>query len=307
MKPRYFSLITPSRWFTAEAQDGSFVKLREELKTHKHFRKIFNFSNTNEVFDKVEIAGGVNYFLYEEKFNGNVLFVSVLNGERTESYRPLFEEDLDIIISDSNAYKILERIRQKGFKPMMDLTTGRDAFGISGKKEKVESISQATPFDDALELRCAHEEIRYISRGEATKSIEIIDKWKVFTSKGNGGAGTLGDGKPVMIIGKAYIGTPGSVCTDSLLPFGNFDTKEEALNLQKYMQTKFFRYCVGILKTSQNLYQIVYKFVPQQDFTNDGDIDWSQSLSDIDNQLYIKYGLEPSEISYIESIIRPMV
>jgi len=186
------------------------------------------------------------------------------------------------------------------------LTTGRDAFGITGKKENVESISSTSYFDGAIELRCAHEEIRFVARNIITRSIDVLGKWKVFTSKGNGGAGTLGEGKPVAIIGKAYIGKPGSACTDSLLPFGKFETKEEAVNLQKYMKTKFFRFCVGILKTSQNLYQIVYKFVPIQDFTKNSDIDWNNTVDKIDEALYSKYKLAEDEIAFIETMIKPM-
>ena len=119
----------------------------------------------------------------------------------------------------------------------------------------------------------------------------------MFTSKGNGGAGLLTDGKPVNIIGKSYIGLPNMACTDSLIPFGKFKIITEAQNLQKYMSTKFLRFCVGILKVSQNLYQNVYSFVPLQDFT---------SNSEIDNQLYAKYGLSEDEITFIESKIKPM-
>ena len=43
-----------------------------------------------------------------------------------------------------------------------------------------------------------------------------------------------------------------------------------------------------------------------QDFTNSSDIDWSKSVAEIDKQLYEKYGLEQSEIDFIESKIKPM-
>lgn len=305
-KPQYISLVTPSRWFTAEAQDGSFIKLRDYMRENNHVVRIYNYPNSSDLFDKVEIAGGVSYFLYSMMYNGNTTFISKVNYIETISNRPLFEDGLDIIISDSNVYRIIERLRNKGFEPISNITTGRDAFGITGKKENVENISSDTYFDGAIELRCAHEEIRYISRDMISRSQKILDKWKVFTSKGNGGAGTLGDGKPVAIIGKAYIGKPGSACTDSLLPFGNFSSKDEAVNLQKYMKTKFFRFCVGILKTSQNLYQIVYKFVPIQDFTTASDINWKKSIKEIDTELYAKYKLTDEEIAFIESMIKPM-
>lgn len=306
LQSKYVSLVTPSRWFTAEAQDGSFLKLRDYFKSNQHFEKLFNFPNSKDLFSNVEIAGGISYFLYSEKYDGKTEFHITTNGNETVSIRPLFEKDIEIVISDEKIYKIIERLRTKGFEPVSNITTGRDAFGIVGKKENVEKISKETYFKGSVELRCAHEEIRFISRDLISKSVSLVDKWKIFTSKANGGAGILGDGKPVAIIGKAYMGTPGSVCTDSLLPFGPFNTQEEAQNFLTYMKTKFLRFCVGILKTSQNLYQVVYRFVPLQDFTSHSDINWSKSVTEIDVQLYKKYQLTNEEINFIESMIKPM-
>lgn len=108
------------------------------------------------------------------------------------------------------------------------------------------------------------------------------------------------------MIGYPYVGGKNSACTDSLFSIGAFDTEVEAENLAKYMKTKFLRYMVSILKTSQNVTQIVYKFVPMQDFTTISDIDWSKSIHEIDVQLYAKYGLTEEEIAFIESMIKPM-
>ena len=49
-----------------------------------------------------------------------------------------------------------------------------------------------------------------------------------------------------------------------------------------------------------------FTFVLMQDFTAGGDIDWSKPISEIDAQLYAKYGLSPAEIAFIESMIKPM-
>ena len=133
-----------------------------------------------------------------------------------------------------------------------------------------------------------------------------MNSWKIFTSKANGGAGLLTDDRPVSIIGKAYLAEPKSVCTDSLIPIGCFKTQEEAENLCKYMRTKFLRFMVGIVKSSQNIVQPVYRFVPMQNFSNKSDIDWNENTSDIDMQLYKKYNLSESEIDYIESKIKEL-
>lgn len=302
--PRYSSLITPSRWFTGEAQDGSFISLRKFVREHNHFVKIYNYTTASNVFDNVWIAGGVNYYLYDKDYCGKVDFYTCNTTKKVKQTRPLFEEGLDIVINSGENYAIIQKIKSNGFVSLTTITKGRDAFGITGKNAK--NISEATSFVGAYELRCSHEEIRYVKKDIIAKNIDIANKWKIFISKGNGGAGTLGDDKPVSILGKPYIGKAKSVCTDSLIPIGCFDTEAEALNLQKYIKTKFLRYIVGILKVSQNVSQNVYQFVPLQDFTAKSDIDWNKSIPEIDQQLYKKYNLTNEEIAFIESKIKPM-
>lgn len=112
--------------------------------------------------------------------------------------------------------------------------------------------------------------------------------------------------KPVAILGKAYIGELNIVCTDSLIPIGPFDTEIEVINLKKYRTGKFFGFMIGILKTSQNIYQTVYEFVPMQDFSYNFDIDWSKTIPEINKQLYAKYNLSEDEIAFIEEKIKPM-
>lgn len=74
----------------------------------------------------------------------------------------------------------------------------------------------------------------------------------------------------------------------------------------KYIYSRFFRYLVSIKKKTQDNARDVFQFVPLQDFTSESDIDWTKSVTDIDQQLYTKYHLSNEEISFIESIIKPM-
>ena len=64
---------------------------------------------------------------------------------------------------------------------------------------------------------------------------------------------------------------------------------------------------LGILKVTQHNPKNTWRFVPLQDFTSGSDIDWSQSVAEIDRQLYKKYALTPDEIAFIEEKVRPMV
>jgi type II restriction enzyme len=63
---------------------------------------------------------------------------------------------------------------------------------------------------------------------------------------------------------------------------------------------------LSVLKVTQNGNKPVWRYVPLQDFTSDSDIDWSKSISEIDQQLYAKYGLDESEIAFIESHVKEM-
>lgn len=302
LAPKYFSLITPARWFTADAQDNSFPKLRDFVKKNNHFATIVTH-NGKKLFPNTELSM-VNYFLWDKDFMGNTQFVEHIGDTPYALSRPLFEKNLEIVIPQNNIVSIIRKIQSIGYTPLNTITSGRDAFGIVGKN--IENRSKPEPFENSVAVLCAYEQIRYISRSLISKGLDFLESYKVFTSKGNGGAGLLTDGKPVAIIGKSFVGVPNMAYTDSLIPFGKFKSKLEAKNLQKYMASKFLRFCVGILKVSQNLYQNVYGFVPLQDFTANSDIDWSQSVADIDRQLYAKYGLTAEEIDFIESMIKPM-
>ena len=80
----------------------------------------------------------------------------------------------------------------------------------------------------------------------------------------------------------------------------------EAENLQKYLKTKFLRYMVSLVKSSQNTTQIVYRFVSLQNFTENSDIDWSKPIDNIDEQLFDKYKLSEEEREHIKKSIKDM-
>jgi hypothetical protein len=301
LSPHYLSLITPARWFTADAQDNSFPKLREFARQNNHF-SVMNSYNGKSLFPSTDLST-VCAFLWDRGYTGNVRFVEHFN-ELNEMSRPLFEEGLEIILPSNEIVSILKKVLANGHVPLNTMTTGRDAFGIVGKD--FNNRSSELYFDGAISVQCAYEEIRYYDKDLVKKNTDILKSYKIFTSKGNGGAGLLTDGKPVAVIGKAFVAGPNMACTDSLIPFGCFNNREQAVNLQKYFCTKFLRFLVGVLKVSQNLYQNVYEFVPVQDFTNQSDIPWNSDISTIDRALYAKYGLNDAEVEYIERLIKPI-
>ena len=47
--------------------------------------------------------------------------------------------------------------------------------------------------------------------------------------------------------------------------------------------------------------------IDQVNFTSSSDIDWSKPIAEIDQQLYVKYGLTKDEIDFVESKVKEMV
>ncbi|MDN6126636.1 MAG: restriction endonuclease, partial [Lactiplantibacillus plantarum] len=87
---------------------------------------------------------------------------------------------------------------------------------------------------------------------------------------------------------------------------GKLESEDQAKAVVKYIQSKFVRALLGVLKVTQDNPASKWSEVPMQDFSTNSDIDWKQSVSEIDRQLYVKYGLSESEINFIESTVQEM-
>lgn len=122
----------------------------------------------------------------------------------------------------------------------------------------------------------------------------------------SGHLGETNEEGQVKVIATLQIATPQEVSTDSYLVIGEFDSKSQAQNLMMYLKSKFLRFLLLQSLVSMNISRNNFRFVPMQNFSDESDIDWSKSVSEIDLQLYGKYHLTDEEISFIESMIKSM-
>jgi len=136
-----------------------------------------------------------------------------------------------------------------------------------------------------------------MSRSEITAGEDLIDKWKVFTSKSSSEhAGQVDKNGQRRMLSLSGVIPPGSVVTETYVLLGAYDTEEEARNCFSYVVTRLFRFLIAVRSSAQDLSRSAYSFVPLQDFSTK----WT------DEKLYAKYGLTDEEIAYIEKLIRPM-
>ena len=135
-------------------------------------------------------------------------------------------------------------------------------------------------------------ETGYINDKQVIKNLNWVKEIKVLVSKASPG----GDNYPHQIISKPIIAKPLSCCTETYLVIGIHKKIKIANNVVTYMQSRFFRFMMSLIKNTQNISRNVFFFVPMQDFNEE----WN------DEKLYKKYGLSQEEIEFIESMIRPM-
>lgn len=140
---------------------------------------------------------------------------------------------------------------------------------------------------------------RYIKR-EYIFNSHNINKYKVFLPQVNGN-GNFGE-----TLSSPFVAEPGVGSTETFMSIGAFNNVKEAEAVKKYLYTKFLRTLLDIKKTTQHNPVVTWKFIPLQDFTSNSDIDWSKSISEIDQQLYKKYNLSDDEINFIESKVQAM-
>ena len=309
LNPRYISLIMPSRWYTGGKGLDSF---RDEMLNDEHIRELHDWLTPEDIFPNTNIRGGVCYFLWDSEYNNNEKLTRVVTHENnkvvSDVMRPMKIGDVEIFIRDYRSSEILMKVfkKQKNLNTndwLMEYVSPRKPFGLSGNftrdsKFKKESLGMNNP------LKCyGKNSIGYVEREYIQSKIEWIDKWKVFTARANNIGTELTDDNFNTIIGE-----PNTICTETYIVIGaNLNLDENSVNnLSNYLQTKFSRYLHSLAKTSHDAPRSTYRFIPMQDFSNDGDINWSVSTENIDRQLYKKYDLSIEEIQFIELKIKSM-
>ena len=300
LKPSYISMIMPSRWMTGGKGLDDF---RDEMINDKHIRIFHDYMNPADCFNSVKIEGGVCYFIWDKDNEGPCRFYTHSKGKEICVERYLSEGNSDVVIRDANAIKILKKVKTYKENSFSDIVLPRNPFGINEKELPFSTTkTNLKIFGRFDRIRS----IKYLKQSYSVpKNKNLCTSWKVFISKADGAAGQLGNPIPAKIIGKAELGDKNTICTETFLAIAPFKTQTEAKNTIKYMKTKFFRFMVGMRKL-KNMTRDTYQFAPIQDFSANSYFDWNKSVSEIDLQLYKKYGLTKEEIDFIESMIKPM-
>ena len=285
MNPRYLSMIIPSRWFAGGKGLDDF---RNEMLHDTRLRKIIDFPMSEDCFTGVKIEGGVCYFLWDRDNCGFCQVKTITKNNLSIMERPLLENGVEIFIRYNEAIAILKKIRSLNEQTFPKIVSARKPFGLP-----TNFTTYIKNGDESFIKIYGNKFTGYLSKDFIIpRNNEWINKYKIYISKAYG----MGDISYTQVIGEPFIGEKNSICTETYIMVGPFETKKEAENVLAYMKTRFFRFLVSLIKNTQDCTQKVYQFVPMQDF--------SKPWTDI--ELYEKYDLSQDEINFIESMIKPM-
>lgn len=300
LEPRFLTMVIPSRWLFGGRGLDDF---RRTMLTDNRIRKLVDYPDSRQVFPSVDVAGGICYFVWDRDNPGDCRVVEFEHDLRSsEAVRPLLEEGAEVFIRSNRALAILRKVMavETGSKSLLLPETKRFDTQVSSQKPFglrtfFRGSDKRSSVQDVLVLQSGGR--AWTSRSEITVGEDLIDKWKVFTSKSSSEhAGQVDKNGQRRVLSLSGVIPPGSVVTETYILLGAYDTEKEARNCFSYVVTRFFRFLVAARSSAQDLARSAYSFVPLQDFSKS----WT------DEALYAKYGLTEDEIAYIEKLIRPM-
>ena len=295
LQPHCATLITPSRWFVGGKGLDDF---RSRLLSDHHLRLLVDFPLLYEPFSNVKIRGGISYFLWDGDYNGPCLVTTMEGGKSVGKSVERYLDEFDILVRRNEAVPILRKVRKQNEKTIDGDISSSKPFGL---RTFFKGADSARGISDPIKLY-GNQKVTWVARSAITANAEWIDEWKVLMTAVQGTSAAV----ETRFLSNPIVAAPGTACTETYLVAGHFNTKSKAENLANYLRTRFARFLVSLRKATQHATRDVYAFVPLQDFTSKSDIDWSRPVSEIDAQLYAKYGITKPEQKFIESMVKPM-
>ena len=286
--PQY-CLISPARFLSSAGYTPQIWN--NKMLNDKHLKVVFYELKSGNVFPNTDIKGGVVVLLRDK----NKVFGKIGTFTNFEELNSMLVKvssktthTIETLITGRGIYRLTDKaideypqivdIQSRGHKK--DVGTG--AFKILDNIIYIESKpDDGKEYIQIIGLLSNRRVYRWI-RKDYVNEPTGFDKWRVLLPNANG-SGALGEVLSTPLIGAPLIGF-----TETFISIGAFDNEIEAQNCLKYVKSKFARTMLGVLKVTQHNPAAKWKYVPLQDFTSKSDIDWTQSIKSIDQQLYKK-------------------
>ena len=286
LNPKYLVMIIPARWYTG---GKGLDKFRDSMLSDERISVLNDFVNSKDCFSGLSVSGGICYFLWDRNHRGECRFTTCNSGKISTAMRNLHE--FPVFVRYNEAINVIHKVVHTKEKSLVEIITSRNPYGIP-----TNARGQSTNFKGAYKLISSEGE-GYINQSDILSNQESANAFKVMITRiMREHAGEPDKTGQLGVLATIRLLRPKEVCTDTYITAGCFHSQEEAENLANYLRGKFARFLLLQAAASINLSRATYRFVPMQDFSKP----WT------DEELYRKYKLEPDEIAFIESMIKPM-
>ena len=177
LKPRYLTMIIPSRWFTGGKGLDDF---RNSMLHDDRLRVLHDYLNAGDCFPGVEIKGGICYFLWDRENHGLCQIITHKSDtEFSFSERPLLEENSDVFVRYNEAIGILHKVSAFHEPSFSYLVSARKPFGLPTNFEALEKSGPIKVY--------ANKQIGYLGNDFIIpKNEDWKNKWKVLISRAYG-------------------------------------------------------------------------------------------------------------------------
>lgn len=259
---QYLIFVIPSRWFSGGKGLDKFRKFminRTDIKLIKHEEnaKLW-FGNY------IEIKGGVNYFLKNNKYKGNCEFNSV--EYNLNKYDCIYNTKYHKFIDKFSNYENITKLYKGRF------------FKIETNDKKLLDGGNIICYVSHLKSK---NRIKYINEYNFNENNTF---WKVIT--------TRAAFKAHSGFGEKFILKPNEIHTGSYISF-KVNSEYEADSLKSYLNCKLANYMLSIKKISQDINEKTCEFIPLVPLNKI----WSDKL------IYEHFNLSIDEINEIETLI----
>lgn len=284
LRPRYMTMIIPSRWFSGGKGLDDF---RKTMLSDRHIRKLVDYENFKDVFPGVDLAGGASYFLWDRDNMGICEVVNFNQNIPTCVNRYL--DEYEIFIRQNLAVEIVRKVQENATekRTLSDRVSSRKPFGLP---------TNYTPCASGVPCWFIQKiGLKFANSRDVDNSKGYLHKWKLLVPKAPI-AGQTDFSKPVGFYydGNTRIAKPGECCTESWIVAGAFDTEEEVLAYKSYIFTKIVRFLLLQTVVSQDVTKKNFCFIPDLE-TYKGQY--------TDKMLCEMWGISEEEWSYIDSRI----
>jgi hypothetical protein len=288
LEPKLLVMITPSRWFSGGM--AALESFRTEMLNDTRIKQIVDFPDSRDAFSGVDISGGVSYFLWDCSHNGDCKVVTVVGKNRETSIRKL--NAYGVFVRSNRAISIIEKVLSSdGFESLSDFVSAVSPFGLPTSFRGSES---STNLNNPIVVRSTAGR-QWAERNVIQKNLDWVDKWKVLLSAtASEHAGQADKAGARRVFSRIEVMEPGSAVTHSYLILGPLSNQKECINISSYLKTKFVRFLVAQIVSTQHISKSNFAFVPKLDF---GKL-WT------DDDLFKSYKFNDSEIDFIDTSIR---